>query len=76
MRILNIQLNTEDEAVDFVSKVSKSPEHMDLKHGHCIVDAKSILGVIGMAVRKKVILSVYADDTGNLEDELKNYIVA
>ena len=61
--ILEVMLNSEKDAVDFVSKITAFPEHVDLSYGHYSVDAKSILGVLGIGVGKKVRLSVYSDDT-------------
>ena len=52
MKNMNIYLNTPEDAINFVSTVSKVPYEADLSYGHCMVDAKSILGVLD---RKSVV---------------------
>ena len=74
--ILEVMLNSEKDAVDFVSKITAFPEHVDLGYGHYSVDAKSILGVLGIGVGKKVRLSVYSDDTKTLEESIRGYIAS
>lgn len=76
MKILEVVLNTEKDAVDFVSEMTRCSEDIDLSYGHFVVDAKSILGVLGLGVGKKVRLSVYSDDTKVLEENIKRYIVS
>ena len=67
-------LNTPEDAINFVSTVSKVPYEADLSYGHCMVDAKSILGVLGMAVRKKAKLTIYGEkNMDEVAKELKRY---
>ena len=54
MKNMNIYLNTPEDAINFVSTVSKVPYEADLSYGHCMVDAKSILGVLGRGMRLKI----------------------
>lgn len=71
---MNIYLNTPEDAINFVSTVSKVPYEADLSYGHCMVDAKSILGVLGMAVRKKAKLTIYGEkNMDEVAKELKRY---
>ena len=54
--------------------MSKVPYEADLSYGHCMVDAKSILGVLGMAVRKKAKLTIYGEkNMDEVAKELKRY---
>ncbi len=53
MKILEVVLNTEKDAVDFVSEMTRCSEDIDLSYGHFVVDAKSILGVLGLGVGKR-----------------------
>jgi len=76
MKQIIIKLNTKNDAVDFVSKIASFPAHIDLKYGNCMIDAKSILGVLGVAVGKKVSLSVHPEDFSLLEEKINEYIVA
>lgn len=63
-----------EDAINFVSTVSKVPYEADLSYGHCMVDAKSILGVLGMAVRKKAKLTIYGEkNMDEVAKELKRY---
>ena len=48
MKNMNIYLNTPEDAINFVSTVSKVPYEADLSYGHCMVDAKSILGLMAL----------------------------
>ena len=74
MKNLNIYLNTPEDAINFVSTVSKVPYEADLSYGHCMVDAKSILGVLGMAVRKKAKLTIYGEkNMDEVAKELQRY---
>jgi len=43
MNKIEIRLNTKNDAIDFVAKVTNYPDHIDLKYGHCVVDAKLCL---------------------------------
>jgi len=74
MKNMNIYLNTPEDAINFVSTVSKVPYEADLSYGYCMVDAKSILGVLGMAVRKKAKLTIYGEkNMDEVAKELKRY---
>lgn len=74
MKNMNIYLNTPKDAIDFVSVVSKVPYEADLSYGHCMVDAKSILGVLGMAICKNATLTIYGtEDMDDVEKMLEKY---
>lgn len=74
MKNMNIYLNTPEDAINFVSAVSRVPYEADLSYGHCMVDAKSILGVLGTAVRKNATLTIYGTkDMDDVEKMLEKY---
>lgn len=73
MKNMNIYLNTPEDAINFVSTVSKVPYEADLSYGHCMVDAKSILGVLGMAVRKGKADYLRRKNMDEVAKELKRY---
>ena len=74
MKNMNIYLNTPEDAINFVSTVSKVPYEADFSYGQCIVDSKSILGVLSMAVRKKAKLTIYGEkNMDEVAKELKRY---
>ena len=75
MKNINIYSKTPEDAIDFVSEVSKVPYEADLSYGNCWVDAKSILGVLGMAVCKKAKLTIYGEENiENTEQTLQRYV--
>lgn len=58
------------EAIDFVSEISHVPYKVDLSYENNTLNAKSILGVLGMAAGRKVILTIY-----NNEVQVKNILL-
>lgn len=62
MSNMNIYLDSQKDALEFVSLVSDIPYEADLSYGNCMVDAKSILGVLGMAIRKKATLVIHGEN--------------
>lgn len=58
------------QIVDFVNHVSKFDFDVDVKYGSCIVDAKSILGVLSIAVSKTVEVIFHSDDCKIQLDEM------
>lgn len=49
---------------------------MDMKRGHILIDAKSILGVIGLGMGNISELIVYNEECGTLEKDIEKYLVA
>lgn len=65
-----------DDVINFVRTVEKYPYDMDMKSGKCIVDAKSLLGILNLGCNKKIELSVYGDECQDLFSNIKQYVVA
>lgn len=60
---------TPEEAADFVNEASKCDFDIDISYNHYVVDAKSILGVMGLDFRSTLTLQ-YAGHN----DEFENYV--
>lgn len=74
MKNMSIYLHTPKEAMEFVDEMSKLPYAADLSYGNCMVDAKSILGILGMAVCKNATLTIYGtEDMDDVEKMLEKY---
>lgn len=76
MRQLKVSFKTPKEVLDFVNCVTKYPYDMDMKRGHILIDAKSILGIIGLGMEKEADLLVYHEECDSLEREIEKYLVA
>lgn len=74
MSNVDIYLNSMEDVIDFVKCAGKHPYDMDIVHGNSMVDAKSILGVLDMAVGKKVQLRVYDEQADDLMQEIKPFM--
>lgn len=76
MNELRVSFRNPSDVLDFVSKVEKYPFHMDLSRGSIVVDAKSLLGIINLGFNQEASLKVYADECGELRQDIKKYIAA
>lgn len=64
-----------DEAKDFVNVASKCDFDIDIFYNHYIIDAKSILGVLGLDFNSILTLR-YAGYDSEFEDFIKNFALA
>lgn len=62
MKRTNVTFYSAKQIVEFVNHVSKYNFDVDVKYGSCIVDAKSILGVLSIAMSKTVEVIFHTDD--------------
>lgn len=60
---------TPDEVKDFVNEASKCDFDIDIFYNHFIIDAKSILGVMGLDFRSTLTLQYSGEN-----DEFEQYI--
>ena len=67
MSEMKITFKHPDEILDFVNTVSKYEFDMDMKKGHVVVDAKSLLGIMHLGINNEIALQMYTDDC---EDDL------
>lgn len=70
---LYVKINSANDAVTFINRLSKYGCEADMIYGRNHIDAKSLLGVIGVATGKKVILNVYSEEE-EIREELQEYI--
>ena len=71
-----IRLNRPDQAVEFVKTVNQYECDADLRCGSLMVDAKSLLGVISLAVSRTVELILHTDEEcRSLRTELEKFAV-
>lgn len=64
------------EVKDFVESATKSECYIDVAtNKHCVVDAKSILGVLGLDLNKMVTVTVHGYD-GEFEKYIKRFSAA
>lgn len=65
-----------DDILKFVQKVEKYPYNMDMKRGKCVVDAKSLLGLVNLGFQREIELSVYEEECGALWKDLEEFVAA
>lgn len=71
----SVILKSEAEVVNFVNLVSKYPSDVDLIRGRYMIDAKSILGVLGLGVGEKLEIQIHEDEAEELLKDLEFYLV-
>lgn len=70
-----ILLSNQYDAARFVNKMEKYPYNADLLCGSRMVDAKSLLGIMGFGIGKVLTLQVYGDDDKGLLSDISDYLV-
>ncbi|MCD2492781.1 HPr family phosphocarrier protein [Lacrimispora sp. NSJ-141] len=70
MRKINVTFDNVDMVEEFVHVVQDYQTDVDLKSGHCMVDAKSIVGVISMGLQKKMDLIIHTETCEELVERL------
>lgn len=74
MKQVSIKLSLAEKVKTFVNTVNRYPYDMDLRAGRHVVDAKSILGIFSLDLSKPITLEIYADDCGDLLNDLAPFI--
>lgn len=62
------------EARDFCHVAEEHPGDVDLRQGRYVVDAKSMLGILSLNLKKAIQLDVYGDGADALIQKLEKYI--
>ena len=78
MRTMNekiIKLSDAEEVCDFVSAAGKCDFDIDISYQRMTIDAKSILGVMGLGVEKELTVKYGGEDL-SFENVLSKYTVA
>lgn len=77
MSKMKVQFQTPDDVLDFIKKVERIPVDMDMAKGaSCVVDAKSILGIISLGLGNILDLYVYSEDSSHILRAIHPYVVA
>lgn len=79
MKTLRVKLKADVESVkEFVNENSKFNFDIDVKQGRYTIDAKSLLGVMGINLLSWVELTIISDDTpmiGDYINHVRRFIV-
>ncbi len=70
-----IKLADADEVCDFVSAAGKCDFDVDISDQRMVIDAKSILGVMGLGIEKELTVKYGGEDL-SFENVLNKYTVA
>lgn len=76
MITFEIRLNCQQKVVNFVNAVSKYDFDIDACIGHYIIDAKSILGMLGLGVNKKILIQAHTEDDTFIAKDLIQYLAS
>lgn len=75
VKSIEIRLKTHMDALILATRLTRYSYKIDMQIGCTIIDAKSILGVLGLGVGKSVCLNINTDDEGALFDDIACFIV-
>lgn len=70
MEHILVKFEQAEQIYDFVRIMSKCDFDADIKLGSCIVDAKSIVGVLSLAKARTVELILHTEDCGSLKEKI------
>ncbi len=73
MSNMKVTFKHPDEILDFVNTVSKYNFDMDMRKGHVVVDAKSLLGIMYLGLNSEIELKMYTDDCEDLRERIEKY---
>lgn len=73
MNEMKITFKRPEDICEFVDTVSKYEFDMDMKRGHIVVDAKSLLGIMHLGLNNVIELTMYSDDCAELQKEIEKY---
>ena len=76
MTCIPVKLKTADDAFTFVQKIRRYPFNMDLRWDTYQINAKSMLGVVGLSVGEKVILYMDTNESKSVLKDISQYIEA
>ncbi len=75
MTTLQVCFPTKESVSEFVKTASKLPFEMDLMNGSCVVDAKSIMGVLYLGIGRILHLETPLEHAAEAKLALADYIV-
>lgn len=71
MRHLQVKFMSVEELVKFVKTVQNFSGDVDVAFGSCVVDGKSIIGMMGMGLAKVLQISIHSSECEQLVGELQ-----
>lgn len=60
--VYTIKFTTIDQVQQFIDRVRKISCDVDACHGHYIVDAKSVLGILSLSLGREIELNIHSND--------------
>lgn len=67
MTSISVKFEQPNQVVDFVNTINRWDYDADIRYGSCIVDAKSLMGVMSLAISHTVELVLHADENNTLD---------
>ncbi|MBS6643373.1 MAG: HPr family phosphocarrier protein [Clostridiaceae bacterium] len=62
MTSMSVKFERPNQIVDFVNTINRLEYDADIKYGSCVVDAKSIMGVMSLAIAHTVELVLHTEN--------------
>lgn len=76
MKTVQISINTVDKVKAFVNAITRFENDFDLVSGRYVVNAKSIMGIFSLDIRKPICLNINAEEnTDKILTALSPYMV-
>lgn len=76
MKSVQVSINTVEKVKAFVKDVTKFEYEFDLVSGRYVVNAKSIMGIFSLDIRKPICLKINTEDnTDEILNALSAYMV-
>ena len=76
MKSVQVSINTVDKEKAFVNDITKFEYDFDLVSGRYVVNAKSIMGIFSLDIRKPICLNINTEDnTEAIIEKLTPYLV-
>ena len=75
MKSFKVMLSSIVDVKNFVNLVNEFDFDVDLVSGRYVVDAKSLMGIFSLELSKPIVMRVYTEDTTELCETLKEFIV-
>ena len=75
MNVLTVALTQISQVQEFVNLTTQYPNDVDLVSGRYTVDAKSLLGIYSLDLRKPLHVVIFGDNSEQLTEKLKPFLV-
>lgn len=75
MKSFKVMLSSIVDVKNFVNLISEFDFEVDMVSGRYVVDAKSLMCIFSLDLSKPIIMRVYSEDTTELEEKLREFIV-